>query len=136
MNSRLQGHSPGLYPRACAPSPERCSSDCGPHGSAVWSIPKEMHCILATHTPYFSQLPWPVWHGFLTNTAKHIDTLGDALGLGANDMSNRTILLSIRVVGTLQRGVAVTKVLGIPVAESRPCSGWGVDIASCWISSL
>ena len=95
-----------------------------------------MHCILATHTPYFSQLPWPVWHGFLTNTAKNIDTLGDALGLGANDMSNRTILLSIRVVGTLQRGVAVTKVLGIPVAESRPCSGWGVDTASRWISSL
>lgn len=50
---------------------------------AVWSIPKEMHCILATHTPYLSQLSWPVWHGFLTNTAKHVDILGDALGLGA-----------------------------------------------------
>lgn len=63
LNSGLQGHSPRLdrepmLDRTYAPSPQCCSSDCGTQGAqGVLAIPKGMHCILATHTPYLSQLP-------------------------------------------------------------------------------
>lgn len=107
LNSGLQGHSPRLYPSACAPSPEWCSLDCGTHGSAGSLInPKGDALYLSnTHTiPFSAFLASLAW--FPYKHSKACWYTGRCSRTGGYDMSNGTILLSIRVVGTLQRGVA------------------------------
>lgn len=137
LNSRLQGQSPRLYPRACAPSPEQCSSDCGTHGSADSLVSPKGDALYLSNThpiPFSASLASLAW--FPHKHSKVYWYTGRCSRTGDQWLVKQDHSFIHQGSRTLQRGVAITKVLGIPVAESRPCNRWGVDPASCWISSF
>lgn len=66
LNLGLRSKPQALSKSLC-PSSEQCSSDCGTHGSADSLVsPKGDALYLSNTHPIPFQLPWPVWHGFLT----------------------------------------------------------------------